>query len=318
MSPLRRCALALFACFSLVLATPAATGAELEDLVATWSSYLPAFVHEYSPSSSNDCAAGRDACAAKTVREMDDRAEPLASSCSHNAVFALAYQRISEGYVWIRDTTNPDGSPHYADRAGINFIVEVFARAYLHAYDEWAAGRPAPAAWSLAFNAARDKRVSGTGDLMLGISAHINRDLPFVVAAAGLVSPDGRSRKPDYDKVNVLLQELTKPMSAELAQRFDPGLAATGGTLLDPVAFQAIVAWRERAWRNAEALVLARTDAERALVAQRIEATAVAEGTLIMATTAYVPLLTSTKTRDSYCAGHHSDVGPLAYPFSTG
>jgi hypothetical protein len=37
--------------------------------------------------------------------------------------------------------------------------------------------------------------VTGSGDLLLGISAHVNRDLPFVLASLGLVAPDGTSRK---------------------------------------------------------------------------------------------------------------------------
>lgn len=318
MPALGRSALALVACLSLVLAAPSPGMAdELEDLTTTWSSYLPAYVDEFTPASADDCIAGRDQCATKTVHEMNKRLETLATSCSHNAVFALAYQRISEGYIWIRDTEDADGSPHYDDRAGLNFIVEVFARAYFYAYDEWAAGRMPSAAWKLALDAARDKRVSGSGDLLLGISAHINRDLPFVLAASGLVSPDGTSRKPDYDKVNVLLWKLTKPLTAEQSERFDPTMANGSNSLLDPATFQAIVSWRERAWRNAEALVGAKSDAERALVAERIEATALTEGALILSSSAYVPPLTTTKARDDYCAGHKTDVAPLSYPFKT-
>lgn len=315
---LRRAALTLVAGLSVALAVPAPASAQIDDVAVTWNAWLPAYVDEFQPASADDCLAGRDACATKTVREMVKRLDTLAASCSHNAVFALAYNRISQGYIWIRDTQDADGSPHYDDRDGLNFIVEVFARAYFYAYDEWAKGGNPPAAWKLALNASRDKLVTGSGDLLLGISAHINRDLPFVLAASGLVSPDGTSRKPDYDKVNVLLYQLTKPLTAEQAQRFDPSMADGSEGLLDPATFQAIVGWRERAWRNAEALVSAKSAAERDLVAQRIEADAVAEGSLILASTAYVPPLTTTKARDTHCASHGMDTAPIAYPFKTG
>lgn len=312
---LRSSALAVVACLS-VLAAPPSVAEDSTTLAATWSSWLPSFVEEYQPASADDCIAGRDKCAIKTAREMAGRLDRLASSCSHNAVFSLAYLRITQGYGWIRSTKNPDGSSHYADTGGMNFVVEVFARAYLHAYDEWTAGGMPPLAWQLAFDAAQHKQVTGTGDLLLGISAHINRDLPFVMAAAGLVGPDGKSRKPDFDKVNLLLYKLTAALNAEQAQRFDPAMSTGTGTMLDPAVFQAVVGWRERAWRNAEALVSARTATERELVAQRIEATAASEASLILASNSYAPPVTTTTKRDNHCAAHRYDAPPVAYPFA--
>lgn len=279
-----------------------------------WAAWLPAYVTEFDPGSADDCVAGRDKCAVKTLREMESQLTTLASSCSHNAVFSLAYTRISQGYAWIR-TTGTATSPYYANTAGLNYIVEVFARTYLRWWNEWSAGKPVTTSWQLAFNAAKNKRVSGTGNLMLGINAHINRDLPFVVAAAGLVNTDGTSRKPDYDKVNDLLYELTKPLNREQAARLDPSMSTGPGSLADPATFNLIASWRERAWRNAESLTAARDATERALVAQRIEDEAAADAATILASTLYTPPLTSSASRDTHCAAHHADVSS-AYQFS--
>ena len=49
------------------------------------------------------------------------------------------------------------------------------------------------------------------GDLLLGMNAHINRDLAFVLAATGLIGPDGSSRKHDYDAVEKWLYDATAP-----------------------------------------------------------------------------------------------------------
>jgi len=315
---LRRVVVALAGCLAL-LAAPhgtAAAGLDAALPVTTWTSWLPSMVHEYDPASADDCTSGRDQCAVKTTRVMSSLLESLAGSCSHNAVFALAYLRISQGYAWIRNTRNSDDSPYFADTRGLNFVVEVFAQAYLHAYDEWAAGRPTPRAWQIALDAAQRKQVTGTGDLLLGINAHINRDLPFVLAASGLVSEGGTSRKPDYDKVNDLLYLLNAPINAEEAARFDPAMNTGTGSLLDPATFQAIELWRERAWRNAEALVSAQTAAQRAAVAKEIEDSATAQAELIRSTNSYLPPLTTTTKRDSYCSAHAGDAAPLAYPFA--
>ena len=48
-------------------------------------------------------------------------------------------------------------------------------------------------------DAAKGRQVTGLGNLLLGMNAHINRDLPFVLYSIGLTAPDGSSRKPDHD-----------------------------------------------------------------------------------------------------------------------
>jgi hypothetical protein len=174
----------------------------------------------------------------------------------------------------------------------------LFAKDYFDAWDSYHAGNPSlvPPAWRLAFDAADHERVMGMGNLLLGMSAHVNRDLPFVLADIGLVKPDGTSRKPDHDKVNVFLNQVIDPLLSEAAQRFDPTILVThfnGQTLDYTATMQLLVAWREGAWRNAEALVNAPTPAARALVAQQIETSAAIEQELIIAATSYTPVTAS-------------------------
>ncbi len=99
------------------------------------------------------------------------------------------------------------------------------------------------------------------GNLLLGINAHVQRDLPFVLYSIGLVSPEGASRKPDHDRVNQILNRVTDDIIAEVARRFDPTIddANLPTTIDDFVLFQTIVGWREAAWRHAELLALAPT-----------------------------------------------------------
>src|SRR3546814_18412252 len=110
--------------------------------------------------------------------------------------------------------------------------------------------------------------------MLLGMSAHVNRDLPMVLAEIGLVKPDGTSRKPDHDKVNEFLNLVIEPLMAEAGARFDPSIddLAFDGTHLDEVAvMQLLMLWREQAWRNAEAIVNAPTPAARAAVLAGLE-----------------------------------------------
>jgi hypothetical protein len=130
-----------------------------------------------------------------------------------------------------------------------------------------------PPAWRIAFGAARARSVSASGDLLLGINAHVQRDLPLVLYAIGLVRSDGTSRKADHDRVDIILNRVTDDLLAELARRFDPTVddANLPTTLDDAALFQLLAAWREQAWRSAELLAAAPTPEARALVVQAIE-----------------------------------------------
>jgi Family of unknown function (DUF5995) len=294
--------IALLALVLLALARPASAVAEDPPFVG-WSSLLPGLSLPYDVTSADDCVAGRVQCIDKVIRQMTKRFEPLASSCDHDAIFALTYLRVTEEYR--RTVEEPT---FFDDTSFVNHEDIVFARYYFAAHDAWKAGRigdVAPA-WRVAFDAARDRSVSANGNLLLGISAHVQRDLPFVLYSIGLVKPDGASRKSDHDRVNQILNRVTDDLLAEIARRFDPTIddGNLPTTLDDFVLFQSIVSWRETAWRHAELLAQAPTPEAREKVAQEIEVYAASQGNAIRTATRYPPLLGGSTARDAYCAGH--------------
>jgi hypothetical protein len=288
----------------ILLVRPAAGAAEDPPFVG-WSALLPALSIPYDVTSPDDCIAGRVQCVDKTIREMTRRFDPLASSCDHNAIFSLVYLRVTEEY---RRTVE---GPFFDDTPFVNHEDTIFARYYFEAYDAWAAGDIAdvPPAWRIAFDAARAHEVSASGDLLLGINGHVNRDLPFVLYSIGLVAPDGSSRKPDHDRVNEILNRVSDDVLAEIARRFDPTVDDSNlpTSLDDFTLFQTLVAWRESAWRNAESLAAAPTPAAREEVAAQIESNAATEASAIVAATQYPPLSGGSAARDAYCAVHHDD-----------
>jgi len=286
-------------------------------LFVDWTSLLPSFTDAFDPNSANDCTAGRPNCVDATIREMQRRFDPLAQSCSHQAVFSMAYLRTTQTYEWAR---NQPG--YFNDTPWVNHEDAVFAKYYFQAYDNWASGNRSavPQAWQIALDAAANHGVSGSGNLLLGMSAHVNRDLPFVLAAISITYPDGTTRKPDHDKVNQFLNAELQQLLAEGGARFDSGINPNINTPYGvgyTGLFQTLAAWREGAWRNAEALTDAPTPVARALVAQTIEAQAAAQSQAIVAADAYVPPFTTSASRDSYCAVHNWDAAPLAYPWGT-
>jgi hypothetical protein len=296
---------ALSLCCAIGLAAPALSAAEEPPYVEV-AAYLPPLAGTYQPSAEDDCTSGKPKCVDKVIREMYRRFDPQARSCDHASIFALTYLRTTEEYQ--RASLTPG---FFADPYFVNHEDAVFARFYFDAYDNWKANRRnlVPRAWRIALDAGAEKRVSTTGNVLLGVNAHINRDLPYVLAGIGLVKPDGSSRKPDHDKVNQFLNKVADDLYPELARRFDPTVddGNLPGYLDDMASFQSFPAMREAAWRNAEALVNASTPTARAIAEAQIENSAATTANAIVAATAYAPLSGGSAARDAYCAAHHDD-----------
>jgi hypothetical protein len=234
------------------------------------------------------CRSQRDACVDRLLVDMRRGVDRL--GCGHNAAFALLYWRTTEG---IRDALR---AGEFSDRPYWNQVTTAFGRYYLDAFTAWRHGqrRRAPAAWRIAFDAARDERVSTLGDLMLGINAHVNRDLAFVYYRL-------RTRNHrDHLQVNEVLRRVQPVVFPELIAGYDPTLAAQRSA--DPTLSLDIFAWRELAWRNARRLSHARSTTARRAVAADIERHAITMARRIRAAFPTTPA--DAAARDSFCAQH--------------
>jgi len=285
------------------VSAPSPAAAQDPPLV-NWPGLLPSVDSTWQPSSADDCRAGRPRCIDAIIREMSKRLSPLATSCDHDAIFGLSYLRTTEEFQRAVAEAGFFNDPRYITHEGA-----VFASFYMDAFDKWHSKRRAetPPAWSIAFDASENHRVSAAGNLLLGMNAHIQRDRPFVLASVGLVEPDGTTRKDDNDEVNVFLNRVTVPLTKEISARFDPTFDdANIPTQLDEMlTFQPVMVWREIAWRNAERLVAARSDAERAAVAADIERYAASQALLIRSLASYLAPVQTSAARDAFCAVNH-------------
>lgn len=269
-----------------------------------WPTYLPSTTPDtYVASTSNECRNGQVQCVDKVIREMTARYNAL--GCDHASTFAFTYLLTTEEYR--RAVEDPE---FFTDNAFINHQDAVFADYYFEQFDDWSRGAidQVSPAWRIAFDSAERQRVSGMGNVFLGMNAHVNRDLPFVLADIGLVKPDGTSRKADHDRVNDFLAATNQYLLPEAAKFLDPTLDdgdIPGISVDNSLMVQALVLWREQAWRNAERLVAAPTPEARAAVAQEIEQMAAAEALLIRTAFSYTPLHTllgmGPSQRNAFC-----------------
>lgn len=278
-----------------VLAAPARAD---DPPFVNWPALLPALAKGFEPSTFALCRDGSRDCVARTLAEMDRRLAEHDAACNHNALFLRNYRLVTQTYADL-----PPG--FFADDRYLAHEDAVFAQLYFDAEDAWRSGRRSevPEAWRIAFAAADERRVQGAGNLLLGINAHVQRDMPFMLAGLGLVAPDGSSRKPDHDRFNEVLNASYDDVLRQAREMDDPDLAVYDvPTELDGfLEFKAIAAWREGVWRNAERLVAARTDAQRRRVARSIEANAAAWARVIEAAFPYAGPFTPAR-RDALCA----------------
>ena len=267
-----------------------------------WRTIGPTLGGTLEPASSNICDSGRPACMAAVVSAMSQRIAAL--GCSHLAPFAAMYRQVS---AEIKDSVD---ARRYADPAYVSHLDSVFATLYFHALDSWRAGRrnQVPQAWRMAFSAAQSGRVSTLGDMLLGMNAHISRDLPYALATVGLRFPDGRDATGDVVAVNADIERAQQPMLAEIRAHYDPTLGPPRNLprWVTPSEVPKIIAqWRLEALANARALLDAHSTAARVEVETRIDTNATLRSLLIWRATAYADPARQRAPRDAYCSAHH-------------
>lgn len=256
--------------------------------------FAPAIALE--PTSKKACEVGKPKCVELVIREMKQRYRPLAKQCAHDALFALIYLRTTEVFLQTLDEVG------YQDLASVVQEDALFAEYYFRSYDAYHSGfGNVPPAWQVAFDATQSRSVSGSGNLILGFNAHIQRDLPFVLYE--LYVQGHPVSYEDHTRVNEFLQKVN--VLEELAQKFDPTIddEDVPGEEDDQQRFQLIAQWRELAYRNFERLRDAETEAARAQVAAEIEAYSASTATTLRQAFSYPPGIDSSE-RDAYCKSH--------------
>lgn len=248
---------------------------------------------ESAVSEARVCRQGAIECVSRVIREMTHRFDALARRCDHDAVFALVYLRTTEVY---RDTVDSIG---YDDVASVTREDALFADYYFRAFDAYHSGpdhpgpylpghSSVPPAWQIAFDSAEAHALSAQGNAFLGVSAHIQRDLPFVLY--DLYTQGHAVSYQDHTLVNEFLAQVD--VAPEIVARFDPTYPLGSDISL-------IAAWRETAFQNFERLRDA-TPVERIVIAAEIEYSAALFAQNIVASTAYPPG-SSSGERDAYC-----------------
>jgi Family of unknown function (DUF5995) len=196
-------------------------------------------------------------CVGTAVRRL--RKIEARFGCDHRAVFATTYRVLTQ--VLLRTVrAEPD---FYRFPRYFFFEDGLFADVYIATSNVYPRGKRISPAWRIAFEAAAAGDLTGGQDMLLGINAHVQNDMPFVLAALGTKTRRGISRKADHDRANEVLADAYQEVVDTVERRYDPSIGLTNpdGVPADDVAGLTIVKqWREEVWRNAERLIATRKD----------------------------------------------------------
>src|SRR3954464_12560830 len=251
---------------ALAFALPASAS---EPANVPWETYLPALPagNQVQPHGVANCRRATVKCIDVEIRRL--RFQQTRFGCDHRGVFATTYLELTGQ---LRDTLRQ--RPRFFNDSKYLYVEDaLFANVYINTLNAYARGRTVPPAWQIAFDAAKSADVNAAQDMLLGINAHVQNDMPFVLAALGQRTKRGTSRKPDHDKMNDILDAAYERVVRQIEDRFDPLVATTNARWTfanDYAGLEMVKEWREQVWRNAERLLAAKDDNERAQVADQI------------------------------------------------
>ena len=198
---------------------------------------------------------------ADVVQGIGQLESALRARRDRRAVFATAYLAIS---LEIQARLS---SGFFLDNDWVARYMVAFADLYRGAWVCYTGGlrQSVPKAWRLSFDTSAAGRGLVTQDLLLGLNAHINYDLPLALLSVS-IDPDREARHADHTAVNLALREATDPLQLRIAQYYAPLLRlldAAARRLDEDVSNFSMEKARQASWLAAVSLANARDEAER-------------------------------------------------------
>lgn len=152
----------------------------------------------------------------------------------------------------------------FADRVWVSALLHRFAEYYFEALDAYEQRADVPQVWQQAFETCTRPRVHVIQHLLLGVNAHINYDLVWVLVEMlrdewpNLSPEQARARYTDHLHVNQVIYETLDRVQDEVVERYSKSMDIVDKLFLradEWLLYRLIRAWREQVWHNAHALM---------------------------------------------------------------
>jgi len=213
-----------------------------------------------------------------SIRDVLDLMAANLAACEERGDHRAVFQRVY--LLMTREMERRLVGGFFDDLVWMERVLVGFATYYFRAIDRFDRGGDSAPAWSLALEAAARRNALVLEDALLGINAHINNDLPFVLAdvlMADQAWPDARlmlRRRRDHDRINQILLYLVDSVQDELVAHYARLLRPIDrwmGRGDESLSGFILAHCRTNVWHYTELLLDAPDQAERQKVAERIE-----------------------------------------------
>ena len=196
-------------------------------------------------STSSGAAGSWSVYVCPVIRETADELRTIAQSCNDAAgYFPALYSRVT---THIADSID---AHEFADGDRMDAFATEFASRYIRAWNQEA---PRPRCWQASWDVAGDGNLLIVQQLLLGINAHVNYDLPQAAAEIARKTGDLAGVHADFDAVNDVLSKESVAVLAELdlLSHWTSVVAALGGGRAFNFSLREA---RAQAWSAAERL----------------------------------------------------------------
>lgn len=168
----------------------------------------------------------------KAIERLEGIERNLIARHDPRAVFVTTYLMQTRTTAETLEQQGTFQDPEFMNRLALRFV-----QYFLDAYDHYEAGAmdQVPAPWKHAFDLATSGNSLIMEDLVLGINAHINYDLPRALAVVGAHTP---AQEADFNRYNQVLFDNIKPVKAAIIDRYaHEGLDVNWLSLADKLSF---------------------------------------------------------------------------------
>jgi hypothetical protein len=133
-------------------------------------------------------------------------------------IFVVAYKEMTDTLQKLIDSQEKGSDKIFNDLEWVKGYLVTFANLYREALYGALHHLTVPRAWKISFEKIEDEGILTIQHLMLGINAHIMRDLPFTLNQIGLGNDEQQKfRKEDHDNVNQVLETATDTIQKKVS-----------------------------------------------------------------------------------------------------
>ncbi len=215
-----------------------------------------------------------------TLRHLHGRLQLYTRAGDHRAVFLHAYSIVTRNMLNALERQASGEEQIFLDTDWVCSLLNRFADLYLDALDDFENSGRCSLPWERAHTLALSGKTTVVEDLLLGINAHINFDLPQALYQTMLAFGDEKNalglwrRKFDHDKINTVLRKSIEEIACAISKQHG-GMISLIDRLMgrwdERMARFGVEHFREKTFDRACQLLAAKTEQEKILVQGQLQ-----------------------------------------------